>query len=226
MKKFFVIMGLPRSGTTALRTALCEHSKIHTTYELFNEAYNENLPFSLKQVKDLFNSLYTHKKPIIGVHQNFDCPRFYHRKYVWDRLIDMSDNLIVVDRPNHLDRFISFVFAKSFNHWHEWREGVKDHNPDKAQAPDEIEIDLDKFNQFCINQNEQRKKMFEQAEAFKKHIVINYDDLNAFIGRELKKCLTFLDVPFERIVPKTKKFQRHTKITNLEEAKTIASNHQ
>lgn len=226
MKKFFVIMGLPRSGTTALRTALCEHSKIHTTYEIFNEAYNENLPFTLKEVKNLFNSLYAHKEPIVGVHQNFDCPRLYHRKYVWDRLIDMSGNLIVVDRPNYLDRFISFVFAKSFNHWHEWREGVKDHNPDKALAPDEIEIDLDKFDKFCINQNEQRKKMFEQADKFKKHIVINYDDLNAFIGREIKKCLTFLDVPFERIVPKTKKFQRHTKITNLEEAKTIALNHQ
>lgn len=219
MKRFFTIMGLPRSGTTAIRTALGEHSEIKTTHEVFNEAYNDDKPFTINQIIDGFGELYTYKKPIIGVHQNFDCPRFNHRKYVWDRLIDISEHLIVVDRPNHVERFISFAFAKRYNHWHDWRSDVTDHNPEKDEPPKELELDLNQFKKFCMNQELQRKQMMRKAKQFKKHIIVDYDIFNASPLGEIERCLNFLGLDNEQLNPQTKKFKRNTRITNINQMK-------
>tara|TARA_B110000495_G_C22810072_1_gene472965 strand:+ start:138 stop:803 length:666 start_codon:yes stop_codon:yes gene_type:complete len=216
-------MGLPRSGTTAVRTALDSHSQLKCEHELFNEEnYNDNKPWSEREVEDIL----AHLKTVDGVHHNYDLPRLANRELVWDGLKKMTTHVVLVDRPKALDVFLSTFFAIKYNHWHDW-VGDK-YNTAKEDIPDALEITHDQnfplasdFEEFLTRWTPQRLAMHEEVKSFKSHTIVDYEEFSRYTGRELRRIQEYLDVPFERIVPRTKKFNRQTKITNIEELKEI-----
>ncbi|MEC9210309.1 MAG: sulfotransferase [Actinomycetota bacterium] len=220
MKKFFIVMGMPRSGTTAVRTSLASHPDLKCEYELFNEGnYNDGKPWKKEQVADTI----AHLKTVDGLHHNYDLPRLEHRKLVWNSLKEMTTHVILVDRPNGLDIFLSMFFAKEYGHWHDW-VGNK-YNKNKKQIPSVVEINPERLKKFLSTWIPKYLAMHEEVKDFKNHIIVNYENFSRYTGRELRRIQEYLDVPFRRIVPQTRKFNRQTKITNIEELREVYSRH-
>lgn len=220
MKKFFIVMGMPRSGTTAVRTSLASHPDLKCEYELFNEGnYNDGKPWKKEQVADTI----AHLKTVDGLHHNYDLPRLEHRKLVWNSLKEMTTHVILVDRPNGLDIFLSMFFAKEYGHWHDW-VGNK-YNKNKKQIPTVVEINPERLKKFLSTWIPKYLAMHEEVKDFKNHIIVNYENFSRYTGRELRRIQEYLDVPFRRIVPQTRKFNRQTKITNIEELREVYSRH-
>lgn len=223
MKKFFIVMGMPRSGTTAVRTALDNHSQIKCEYEIFNESYNKGKPWTLKQIDDTFDFLDSVDAFATGLHHNFDLPRKDHREYVWDRLRERTTHCVVLTRTDRIKHFLSVHFAWKYDHWHDW-VGNK-HNRDKKELPAEERIDVSVFENFLKKWGKMERDMFAEAQNFKSHIVVEYEGFSRYTGRELRRIQEYLGIPFERIVPQTKKFNRQTKITNIDELEEVYARH-
>tara|TARA_R110002167_G_scaffold170045_1_gene368025 strand:+ start:119 stop:811 length:693 start_codon:yes stop_codon:yes gene_type:complete len=223
MKKFFIVMGLPRSGTTAVRTALDSHSQIKCEYEMFNEAYNEGKPWSIKQIDDTFDYLDSIDTSATGLHHNFDLPRKNHREHVWNQLRERSTHCVVLKRTDKIKHFLSVHFAWKYEHWHDWLDNQ--HNLDKKELPAEEHISVTLFKKFLEEWGEMEREMFAEAQNLKSHIVVDYEEFTRYTGRELRRIQEYLDVPFERIFPRTKKFNRQTKITNIDELEEVYARH-
>ena len=220
MKKFFIVMGLPRSGTTAVRTALDSHSQITCEYEMFNEIYNQREPWTNEQI----DGIIAHLKTVDGLHHNYNLPRLEHRKKVWDFLRETTTHVVLVNRPNLLDVFKSAYFAKVYDQWHNWEGDV--YNKNKKAVPDAVTIEASALKKFLREEwGSMYAPMLEEVKKFKSHLVVNYEEFTRYTGRELRRIQEYLEVPFERIVPQTKKFNRQTKITNIDELEEVYARH-
>lgn len=222
MKKFFIVVGLPRSGTTAIRTALDQHSNISCLHEAFNEGlYNKGNPWSLRDIPDIFDQVEAQESEVVGLHQNYDLPRLKYRWLVWSELKERVTHTILIKRPNKLDQFLSAYFAGNFNHWHNWVDGS--FNVDKKELPKAVKIPLGSFKKYLKKSKSMESKMLKEIKGFKSSTVVNYEDFVSRPGAELRRLQEYLDVPFERIIPQTKKFARSTEIINLDELKSFYS---
>jgi len=220
MKNFFIVVGLPRSGTTAIRTALAQHSNISCLYEAFNEGLcNGGNPWSLRDISDILDRVEAQKSKVVGLHHNYDLPRLKYRRLVWSELQERATHTVLIRRPNKLDQFLSAYFAGNFNHWHNWVDGS--FNKNKEELPKSVRIPLGSFKKYLKKSKNMESKMLKEIEGFKSSAVMNYDDFLSRPGVELRRLQEYLDVPFERITPQTKKFARSTEITNLDELKSF-----
>lgn len=88
-----------------------------------------------------------------------------------------------------------------------------------------MEIDPNNLKKFLDGWIPKYLAMHEEVKDFKSYTIVNYENFSRYTGRELRRLQEYLDVPFRRIVPETKKFNRKTKITNIDELQEVYARH-
>ena len=206
----FIIMGQPRGGSTAMRTAVASHSQVYCEHEILHHRLEARQPNSgakgyselnYGEAQCLLEKLMAsgQHKDCVGFHYNFEDNNKHN-----DLVSSWADKIVVVDRKNQYDRWKSFYFAVVYNQWHDWIG--QDHNPNKSQPPEKITLsqaEINKAVEFVKKNKKTRQCMLDWAQG---GCFIDYESLCQNPIEELKSVLDYLGLPQEDIAPKTKRF--------------------
>lgn len=214
----FIVMGQPRGGSTALRTAIGNHSEVECFHEILHPelaarqpctGQSGRVPLTPDEAKRELEKLTT-KLKFLGFHYNFGDSD--HERLVESWL----DKAILIDRKNQYDRWKSFYFALQYKQWHQW-VGT-DHNPQKIKIPEEIIVEQKSFpeiSDFIIKHSKIREDMLNWASNLD-HLIVDYDDFCHSPDDSLEKAQKFLGLKIEKISSQTRKFKTRNIINEPE----------
>lgn len=207
----FIIMGQPRGGSTAMRTAVASHSQVFCVHEILHHRLEARRPnsgvkgyskLSHKEAKSILDKLTAWGeiyKGYIGFHYNFDDNNTHN-----DLVKDWADKVVIVDRQNQYDRWKSFYFAVTYHQWHDWIG--KNHNPDSTQPIEDITLpqsEIDNAVKFVKKNKKSRQNMLGWADGCH----IDYEALCQNPSEQLRSVQDYLGLSHQNIAPRTKRFK-------------------
>ena len=214
----FVVVGMPRSGSTLLLTGLTQHPEIQgygellhwvrTERELVHTILQEEGPIFFDECKD--DAISFLRSHVFRLHEGKKAAGFklFAKKVecrgtarLFERLRDEVSNLHVlhITRRNYLDAFISLQVAKQTRSWVQWVG-----SPPSATTPQPIRLDPQEALTYC-REVADADRYFEGLFAGDRYMQIRYEDLCTAFGRVLSEAYRFLEVcPYEAS-PQTEK---------------------
>ena len=229
----FIVNGLPRSGTTAVRTAITKHADVFCKHEMLHAHTGARDPWvkpdqhkldplTTQQMKFILDELEqkivgknqdlvnkTHSK-VIGFHYNY-VPRSKRDSNVL--VSGWVDKVIAVDRTDAFDRWKSGYLAWKHKQWHDWESGKS------REQDNSILIDTHDFENIKrqVKANvDSRLEWLDWLEQFDDLIVIDYDEFCDNPVHELKRVQDFLNLPEMEITPAVNKFKKCTFVNEAE----------
>jgi len=216
----FVIVGMPRTGSSLLLLSLKEHPKILAFGELFHKLEserktshcviykNEKIPYpggNVDAIEFLLNYVWNKENmeqySAVGFKvfaERVECPG---TKFLFRRLKEEIPNLhiIHIKRENLLDVFVSRKLAEIMKIW---------------QIPRNSNINMPDIGKIYVEPNTLQMffdsmmhvdNFYERFYSDCKYIRVNYDDLLYRYIETMKKCFEFLGVEPIELIPPLKK---------------------
>lgn len=204
----FIILTAPRSGTNMLRSGLLQHKQIVVYPEIFNEIIGAYHPYNLQEPASsilsnyVFHPFHAEIKAVgfpLSIEQA-NQNRGANWQPAWQLLqSDNSLKIIQVRRRNPLKRYISWLRASSTQQWTVYENNQRRENLPKLNVPPAAARQW-------LERSFKKRQLVDRAFENHPQIDIWYEDLCADTAGQLKKALTFLDLPEQKdLAPTTTK---------------------
>lgn len=213
MKKF-IILSHQRSGSTLLTRSLNSHSLLRVEDEIFHPTWhsilkwrNENLGIKYEPISNLKN----YEEFILDVFSNLDGFKVLNTNPVdIDKLIDVINKynifVIILKRKDLIKSIISAELCKITNVWQNEDFVTKQNKCEIHIQPEEIEIQINKINNFYI-----------KLEKINNNMKILYEDLISDWDFTIEKILNKIEIQNELIPMKLGKLTEDYQISNYKE---------
>lgn len=234
----FVILALPRTGSTMLSKSLNKHSEILCDEEIFHFSFRKNssrnqfkffkiklfskkinyvlnYPFTFFKIKNFLNTFYTNRRKENYLARGFKL-MYYQTLYTPGLLTFLKENnvkVILLLRENIFKNAISDMRARQTGIYHKHQKT----SGEKASKVQRFKVSISTLKKTMARIQHQKKQMEKILNDFD-HLRLSYEKLTEQWNDSIKKVESFLNVADEPLEAVTSKL-------STENLKEVISNY-
>ncbi|CAH1778083.1 unnamed protein product [Owenia fusiformis] len=190
--KHFLILSEARSGSTYLQDLINKHSHLTSYDELLSQVQLSK--FQLDDIRNKSEYILRCIKPdanIPGILTGFKVfiSQLKASKLELKKLMTLLENpaVIVLQRCNLLDQYISLVKATRTQQWTSQMKGKTERSP--------FNLDIENFENYATSQNEHWKIILNELKSYPYVMYVTYDDILQKTTELPNAIFTFLGYP-------------------------------
>ncbi len=214
----FIVLTSPRSGSNLLCSSLDQHDQLVCKGELFGEDgphigvsprnFNSNWLAVFRELDAERFLEYFHHKPYPPTIQAVGFKVFPRhlthkgfRPVISSLLHDPATQVIVLQRPNYLERYLSLKKARESRQWAHWLHEGKAGSSRQTQA---VELSVKELNREFIKLA-QEDRVIAGLVSGRPFLPLSYDDLCTDFETQLGRVQEYLGVPTQAVPVRTRK---------------------